>query len=38
MRHRIATYPVSISRSRIWISVLIMTVLLVSCPGGNGGY
>jgi hypothetical protein len=38
MRQRIAAFPASIWPSRIWIAVLAMTVLLVSCPGGNGGY
>jgi hypothetical protein len=28
----------SIWPARIWIALLIMTVLLVSCPGGSGGY
>ena len=37
MRQRIATFP-AIWPSRIWIAVLAMTVLLVSCPGGSGGY
>lgn len=37
MRQRIATFPGSIWPSRIWIAMLAMTVLLVSCPGGNGG-
>jgi hypothetical protein len=37
MRQRIATLPASIWPSRIWIAVLMTTVLLVSCPGGNGG-
>ena len=37
MRQRIATFP-AIWPSRIWTAVLAMTVLLVSCPGGSGGY
>jgi hypothetical protein len=37
MRQRIAAVP-AIWPARIWIAVLTMTVLLVSCPGGNGGY
>jgi hypothetical protein len=24
-------------RSRIWLLIVVMTLLLVSCPGGNGG-
>jgi hypothetical protein len=27
----------SLWSSRIWIALLVMTVLLVSCPGGSGG-
>ena len=27
----------SIWPSRVWITLLVMTVLLVSCPGGSGG-
>jgi hypothetical protein len=39
MHHRMSTLPAStISSSRIWIALLAMTVLLVSCPGGGGGY
>ncbi len=30
-------FPASVWPSRIWIAVLVMTVLLVSCPGGSGG-
>jgi hypothetical protein len=36
MRQRIATFPAPIWPSRIWIAVLAMTVLLVSCPAGGG--
>jgi hypothetical protein len=38
MRQRITAFPVTIWPSRIWIAVLAMTVLLVSCPSGGGGY
>jgi hypothetical protein len=34
---RKATFPATVWPSRIWIAVLMMTVLLVSCPGGSGG-
>ena len=37
MRHRTTTFPATIWPTRIWIAVLAMTVLLVSCPGGGGG-
>jgi hypothetical protein len=36
MRQRIASIS-SIWPSRVWIALLVMTVLLVSCPGGSGG-
>jgi hypothetical protein len=29
---------VSISALRIWLGLVLITLLLVSCPGGNGGY
>jgi hypothetical protein len=39
MRQRIASFlEFPIWPSRIWIALLVMTVLLVSCPGGNSGY
>jgi hypothetical protein len=39
MRQRFASFfDSSIWPSRIWIAVLVMTVLLVSCPSGSGGY
>jgi hypothetical protein len=28
----------SIWPSRIWLALLVMTLLLVSCPGGSGRY
>ncbi len=31
-------HPVRWTRSRIWLLLVLMTLLLVSCPGGNGGY
>ena len=38
MRQRITSFPgSSIWPSRVWIALLVMTVLLVSCPGGSGG-
>ena len=38
MRQRVASFPGSwIWPSRVWIALLVMTVLLVSCPGGSGG-
>jgi hypothetical protein len=37
MRH--ANVPASsIWPTRIWIALLVTTALLVSCPGGSGGY
>jgi hypothetical protein len=38
MWQRITSVPrSSIWPSRVWIALLVMTVLLVSCPGGSGG-
>jgi hypothetical protein len=37
MRHPNVLVP-SIWPARIWIALLVMTALLVSCPGGSGGY
>jgi hypothetical protein len=38
MRQRITSFPgSSFWHPRIWIALLVMTVLLVSCPGGSGG-
>jgi hypothetical protein len=38
MRQRTTSFPgSSIWPSRVWIALLVMTVLLVSCPGGSGG-
>jgi hypothetical protein len=34
---RKAIFPATVWPSRIWIAVMVMTVLLVSCPGGSGG-
>jgi hypothetical protein len=38
MRQPVSMPRSSIWPSRIWIALLVMTVLLVSCPGGSGGY
>ena len=38
MRQRITSIAgSSIWPLRVWIALLVMTVLLVSCPGGSGG-
>jgi hypothetical protein len=33
MRERVLSF----SASRIWLGLVLMTLLLVSCPGGGGG-
>ena len=39
MWQRIASFPgSSIWPSRVWVGLLVMTILLVSCPSGGGGY
>jgi hypothetical protein len=30
-------HVLSFSASRIWLGLVLMTLLLVSCPGGGGG-
>jgi hypothetical protein len=32
-RRRIATFP-----AWVWLALILLPALLVSCPGGGGGY